>query len=410
MDDQAKPNVETTPSGRVKAIKDPDLEIKDAQLIFNRAWNRLEAELGRENLRFPKEIMWLGGAPGAGKGTNTPFICRERSITAPPIVMSTLLDTSEMRALKDAGRLVGDAEVVEILLRELLEKQYTTGVVVDGFPRTKVQVECVKLLHGKMIELRREFFPTPIGPMFRRPIFRITVLFVDEATSIERQLKRGEEVRLHNERVQRDGEGELQEERATDFSEDMARNRYRTFKEQTYEALTSLREYFHYHLINAQVPLDVVEQNIQNEFGYQSSLELDHETHDIIHRIPVATDVILHARQELVRRLDHYEHRYRTMFERVTKVLEEEFVPAIRRHAITGKSHITSQNPLFDEAMSIDMAIDILSERGYRAMYELKRHSIPERVDLASGNISCLERRTHLFEVTFNPPEIRRGH
>jgi adenylate kinase len=31
------------------------------------------------------------GAPGSGKGTNTPFILRERGITAPPIVMSDLL-------------------------------------------------------------------------------------------------------------------------------------------------------------------------------------------------------------------------------------------------------------------------------------------------------------------------------
>lgn len=31
-----------------------DLEIKDAQLIFNHVWKELEAEYGRERLRFPK--------------------------------------------------------------------------------------------------------------------------------------------------------------------------------------------------------------------------------------------------------------------------------------------------------------------------------------------------------------------
>ena len=45
-----------------------DLEIKDAQLIFNAVWEDLEEELGREKLRFPKELILLGGAPGAGKG------------------------------------------------------------------------------------------------------------------------------------------------------------------------------------------------------------------------------------------------------------------------------------------------------------------------------------------------------
>lgn len=52
----------------------PELEIKDAQLIFNSVWKDLEQEYGRENLRFPKELILLGGAPGAGKGTNTDFI------------------------------------------------------------------------------------------------------------------------------------------------------------------------------------------------------------------------------------------------------------------------------------------------------------------------------------------------
>ena len=30
---------------------------------------------------FPKEIILLGGAPGAGKGTNTAFIAKARSLT-----------------------------------------------------------------------------------------------------------------------------------------------------------------------------------------------------------------------------------------------------------------------------------------------------------------------------------------
>src|SRR4029077_8916778 len=85
-----------------------DLEIKDAQLIFESAWQDLEADYGRENLRFPKEIILLGGAPGAGKGTNTEFITKVRGLTCSPIVMSSLLDSSEAKALKDGGSLVGD--------------------------------------------------------------------------------------------------------------------------------------------------------------------------------------------------------------------------------------------------------------------------------------------------------------
>ena len=36
-----------------------DLEVKDAQIIFNSVWASLEDELGEEYLRFPKEIFWL---------------------------------------------------------------------------------------------------------------------------------------------------------------------------------------------------------------------------------------------------------------------------------------------------------------------------------------------------------------
>src|SRR4051794_26569515 len=34
-----------------------DLEIKDAHLIFESVWQDLQTEYGRENLRFPKEII-----------------------------------------------------------------------------------------------------------------------------------------------------------------------------------------------------------------------------------------------------------------------------------------------------------------------------------------------------------------
>src|SRR5215831_12514495 len=225
----------------------PELEIKDAPLIFEQIWNQLVQQRGLEGMAFPKEIMWLGGAPGSGKGTNTPFILRERGLTAPPIVVSDLLDTPHMRALKDRGQFVGDREVIEVLLRRLLEPEYQTGVVVDGFPRTRVQAEAVKLLHDQIMQLRTKYWGTPLGMRFRRPIFRITVLFVGEQTSIERQLNRGREIRAHNDKVSATGAGRLLELRPTDLDEALARNRYRTFKEVTYEALTSLRKHFHYH-------------------------------------------------------------------------------------------------------------------------------------------------------------------
>ena len=110
----------TAPAGAVTPPQ--DLEIKDARLIFDAVWRELEGEFGRENLRFPKEIILLGGAPGAGKGTNTAFIARTRGLTCAPIVVSSLLDSPEARRVKDAGGMVGDRQVVSILFRRLLHR------------------------------------------------------------------------------------------------------------------------------------------------------------------------------------------------------------------------------------------------------------------------------------------------
>src|SRR5215468_5378569 len=200
-----------------------DLEIKDAQLIFESVWQELQTDFGRENLRFPKEILLLGGAPGSGKGTNTAFIAKTRGITCPPIVISSLLDSPEAKALKDQGIMVGDREVVGLVLRRLLRKEYQHGAILDGFPRTKVQVECLKLLVDKMTELRLEFYHTPLSIHFRHPTIHIMVLFVDELESVARQLKRGRETRSYNAEVMKTGIGEYLEDRPTDHDETLAR-------------------------------------------------------------------------------------------------------------------------------------------------------------------------------------------
>jgi adenylate kinase len=250
----------------------PDLEVKDAQLIFGAVWRELEGQFGRSQMRFPRELILLGGAPGSGKGTNSDFIRKVRSIDALPLVISQLLNTPEAIAIKARGGMVGDREVVRILFRKLLDPEYKNGALLDGFPRTKVQVECLKLLFDEMIALRREFSGTPNEIHFKKPIFQIMVLFVDEAESVARQLKRGRQVVAHNEEVVRSGVGELWEERATDSSEALARNRYRVFKEQTYAARVPLKQILHFHFNNAQAPSPDGPANILRALEYHSSL------------------------------------------------------------------------------------------------------------------------------------------
>ena len=100
-----------------------DLEVKDAQLIFQSVWQNLESEMYGDNMHFPAEIFWLNGAPGAGKGTQAAFIMEFRDFTEKPIVVSDLLKSPEARKMMDAGVLAGDREVTEPMLDILFDEK-----------------------------------------------------------------------------------------------------------------------------------------------------------------------------------------------------------------------------------------------------------------------------------------------
>lgn len=386
-----------------------DLEIKDAQVIFNTAWEDLEEEVGHEQLRFPKEFILLGGAPGSGKGTQTRFIMRLRGLTCQPVVVSSLLNTPEMKRIKDGGGLVGDKEVFAIMLRKLLTPDFRDGAVLDGFPRTRVQVECLKMLVDKVTQLNTEFADTPLATQFRRPTVHAMVLFVTERTSVDRQLQRGREIAEHNREVEETGIGRIQELRSTDIEAEAARHRYRVFKEQTWDALTSLKEIYHYHFVNAEGPIDEVEQNILRELQYQSSLELDPRTYSRLSMLPLAQDLTLHARQQLVKRLDEYELNHTELFRNVVTLVGEKFMPIIQRHAISGRAVVNSEEELFDDALAISMLIDIFSERGFQSVVDKTMAESPTRVNLETGAIERTRRTIYRINVVFKGSEIRRG-
>ena len=388
---------------------DPELEIKDAQLIFNSVWSELEADFGRENLRFAKELILLGGAPGSGKGTQTQFILNARGLTCDSIVVSSLLTSPEAQKIKKQGGMVGDREVVGLVFRKLLDKEYRDGAVLDGFPRTKVQVECLNLLVARMKQLRREFYDTPMRIHFRQPTVHIMVLFVDETTSVERQLKRGQEVERQNQKIRALGIGAERETRSTDLDPEAARHRYRVFKERTWEALQSLKQTYFYHFINAQGPIEKVEQNILGELRYQSSLELDPQTFDRLRSLPLASEIVVHARQDLVRRLDQYELNQGALFHRVVALIEKKIMPVVVRHAISGVASVNTEDTVLDNPDALGMLIDIFSERGYHAVIDLHKIQVPEQMDLQTGKIACRTKHVYRITIRFQGSEIRRG-
>jgi adenylate kinase len=386
-----------------------DLEVKDAPIIFAPVWKSLEEEYGRENLRFPKEIILLGGAPGAGKGTQTQFINDARGLTCPPIVISELLTTPEMEKLKALGAMVGDKEVISLLFRKLLEPIYRDGVVLDGFPRTPVQVECLKLLVDKIGDLYDQFASTPLAMHFRRPTIHVMVLFVSEGTSVARQLGRGREIADHNRKVADTGIGVPIDLRTTDLSEELVRRRYQVFKEQTWTALTSLRQLYHYHFVNAEGSIAEVQANILKELKYQSSLELDPRTFELVRSLPLAEELVLHGRQELVKRLDGYALAHPQLLTQIVELVSSKFMPIITRHALSGRANVNSEDPVFDEPLAIPMLIDLFSERGYHAVVDKQIHEIPERVDLKTGAITCRAKIVYRIQVHFEASKIRRG-
>jgi adenylate kinase len=387
-----------------------DLEVKDPQLIFDAVWRDLEAEFGRQRLCFPKEIFWLNGAPGAGKGTQTELIRKYKDLTATPIAVSSLLTSPEARRLIDAGQMASDKEVTYLVLRKLLEPQYTMGALVDGFPRTRVQVEILKLFFERLKLLRREMHGEPeYEKRYPKPHFRIVVLYIDEAESIRRQLKRGEEARAHNSYARESGVGHALEVRSTDLDPELARKRYKTFKEVTYESLKSLTSVFDYHFIDAHGSVEQVRQRIEDELAYQSSLELEPITYDRISHIPIATEVMRHARQELVARLDSYTRHNSPQFTQVIELIDRQIIPTLRRQALTGLAVIPITSQLLTNELAQTMLVDIFAERGYRAVIYNWSRFIPDHFDLETGEIFCRQEPTYRVEIRFQPYEVRRA-
>ena len=386
-----------------------DLEVKDAQLIFQTVWHELEQEVGSENLRFPAEIFWLNGSPGAGKGTQTAFIMEFRDLTEKPIIVSELLNSPEARKKMDAGMLAGDREVTKLVLSSLLDPEYESGAIVDGFPRTKTQVECLKLFHGRLNELRSKYLGTLQETQFPKPRFHIIMLFIDEEESVRRQLLRGQRTLEHNAEVEASGVGEKIEPRKTDLDEAAAHRRYKTFKESTYDSLTTLREVFHYHFINAHGTVIEVQQRIISELKYQSLLELDEATYDRISSIPLAQTLSLHARQMLVHRLDSYEKFHSELFEQVVGLIKSKFIPIVEKHSISGLAYINSEEAVFGDPLAVAMLIDVFNERGFTAVVDIRKMEVPSRIDPKSYEIINRFKKVYRVRINFPGSKIRRG-
>jgi adenylate kinase len=153
----------------------------------------------------------------------------------------------------------------------------------------------------------------------------------------------------------------------------------------------------------------VVQRNIISELEYQSSLELDPRTYDTLRHIPLADEIVQHARQELVNRLDGYQVEHPQVMRAVVDFIQGKMMPIIKRYAVSGRATINTEEPLFINPVAIAILIDIFSERGFRASVDIHRQEIPERFDLTTGQIENRKKRVYRMTVFFNGSKIRRG-
>jgi adenylate kinase len=100
----------------------------------------------------------LLGAPGAGKGTQATFICEKYGI--PQISTGDMLRAAvkagvplgiEAKKVMDAGGLVSDELIINLVKERIAQTDCADGFLFDGFPRTIPQADAMKAA-GVMID------------------------------------------------------------------------------------------------------------------------------------------------------------------------------------------------------------------------------------------------------------------
>ncbi|KAN0035559.1 hypothetical protein ACTA71_004839 [Dictyostelium dimigraforme] len=264
-------NNNSFPLGKLGKFKSFNLDEKfmelEAESTFSNVWSELVTKYGLENLEFPKEITFLAGAPGSGKGTNTEVLMNALGVSDEPIVMSSLLNSPECIEIKKQGGLVNDKVVLELLLKKLSKPDYLCenqgpkkGVIIDGFPRSAKQVKFVELLYDKLVHIRKT-----INPESSLPRFRISVLHVNEEESVKRQLSRGEFAIKENV-VRKEKNLPPLEIRDTDIDPNASKKRYTLYQEQ-FKHLKSLEDKFDFDLIDANGTLKDVQNIIKTSYA-----------------------------------------------------------------------------------------------------------------------------------------------
>lgn len=202
----------------------------------------------------------LLGTPGAGKGTQAKLMMvqyRVPQISTGDILRAEVKKASPLgrrvKAVLDAGELVSDELILEIVENRLHERDCRNGFILDGFPRTIPQAKGLDGILKRMGEMDLKAIEIAVEDeaIVKRLTSRRVCAECGQMTSVLINPK---------DRCENCGGKLFQRD---DDKEETIRNRLRVYHENTAPLIGYYQQQGVYHMVNGLQPVDAVFAEIQ---------------------------------------------------------------------------------------------------------------------------------------------------
>ena len=186
----------------------------------------------------------LIGPPGAGKGTQAVFIEEEfglKQLSTGDMCRATMKEDTDLgrkvREIVEAGDLVPDNIMVQMISERIVSPDCVNGVILDGFPRTVPQAEALK----KMLDNNK------------LKIDHVLYFSVDSEILLERIRNRIAET--------------PPEERRKDDNEETLNHRLKVYEDQTAPLLPFYKKHGVLSTIDGMLPVEEVSLKLRGILG-----------------------------------------------------------------------------------------------------------------------------------------------